>query len=166
MGSQGTTRSESPADLHLDRLCVRWREADSLFGERSSESIEYSGNQNWKAATGAVAPPNTLVVRNLGSTGPMAEFCEDDDVIGNRAAGTTVVVDQRGCPTYAADLAQSLAKMLTLDIRELSTQRGQATAPGTNWRPPSYRRWDDRLPYIRLQPLTQDGEPHGPPTLY
>jgi dTDP-4-dehydrorhamnose reductase len=28
-----------------------------------------------------------------------------------------VVADQRGCPTYAADLAQSLAKMLTLDIR-------------------------------------------------
>ena len=28
-----------------------------------------------------------------------------------------VVADQRGCPTYAADLAQSLANMLTLDIR-------------------------------------------------
>ena len=27
-----------------------------------------------------------------------------------------VVADQRGCPTYAPDLSQSLAKMLTLDI--------------------------------------------------
>ena len=27
-----------------------------------------------------------------------------------------MVADQRGCSTYASDLAQSLAKMLTLDI--------------------------------------------------
>jgi dTDP-4-dehydrorhamnose reductase len=40
-----------------------------------------------------------------------------------------VVVDQRGCPTNAADLAQSLAKMLTLDIRGIvhATGTGDCT---------------------------------------
>jgi len=40
-----------------------------------------------------------------------------------------VVADQRGCPTYAADLAQSLAKMLTLDIRGIvhATGTGDCT---------------------------------------
>jgi dTDP-4-dehydrorhamnose reductase len=40
-----------------------------------------------------------------------------------------VVTDQRGCPTNAADLAQSLAKMLTLDIRGIvhATGTGDCT---------------------------------------
>jgi len=40
-----------------------------------------------------------------------------------------VVADQRGCPTNAADLAQSLAKMLTLDIRGIvhATGTGDCT---------------------------------------
>jgi dTDP-4-dehydrorhamnose reductase len=40
-----------------------------------------------------------------------------------------VVADQRGCPINAADLAQSLAKMLTLDIRGIvhATGTGDCT---------------------------------------
>jgi dTDP-4-dehydrorhamnose reductase len=74
--------------------------------------------------------PNALVVRTswlYGSHGK--NFVKTMMRLAIEQPELRVVADQRGCPTNAADLAQSLAKMLMLDIRGIvhATGAGDCT---------------------------------------
>src|SRR5580765_75772 len=74
--------------------------------------------------------PNSLVVRTSWLYGPHGKnFVKTMMRLAVEQPELRVVADQRGCPTNAADLAQSLAKMLTLDIRGIvhATGTGDCT---------------------------------------
>ncbi|RPH82058.1 MAG: dTDP-4-dehydrorhamnose reductase [Nitrospiraceae bacterium] len=62
--------------------------------------------------------PNSLVVRTSWLYGAHGKnFVKTMMRLAMEQSELRVVADQRGCPTNAADLAQSLARMLTPDIR-------------------------------------------------
>ena len=74
--------------------------------------------------------PNALVVRTSWLYGTHGKnFVNTVMRLAMEQPELRVVADQRGCPTNAADLAQSLAKMLTLDIRGIvhATGTGDCT---------------------------------------
>jgi dTDP-4-dehydrorhamnose reductase len=73
---------------------------------------------------------NALVVRTSWLYGAHGKnFVKTMMRLATEQSELRVVADQRGCPTYAADLAQSIAKMLTLDIRGIvhATGTGDCT---------------------------------------
>jgi dTDP-4-dehydrorhamnose reductase len=74
--------------------------------------------------------PNALVVRTSWLYGTHGKnFVNTIMRLAMEQPELRVVADQRGCPTNAADLAQALAKMLTLDIRGIvhATGTGDCT---------------------------------------
>ena len=74
--------------------------------------------------------PNALVVRTSWLYGAHGKnFVKTMMRLAMEQPELRVVGDQRGCPTYAADLAQALAKVLTLDIRGIvhATGTGDCT---------------------------------------
>ena len=74
--------------------------------------------------------PNSLVVRTSWLYGTHGKnFVKTMMRLAMEQPELHVVADQRGCPTYAGDLAQSLAKLLTLDIRGIvhATGTGDCT---------------------------------------
>ena len=74
--------------------------------------------------------PHTLVVRTSWLYGAHGKnFVKTMMRLATEQPALRVVADQRGCPTYAADLAQSLATILTLDIRGIvhATGTGDCT---------------------------------------
>ena len=76
--------------------------------------------------------PNSLVLRTSWLYGAYGKnFVKTMMRLAMEQPELRVVADQRGSPTYAADLAQSLAKMLPLDIRGIvhatGTEIGRAS---------------------------------------
>ena len=74
--------------------------------------------------------PNALVVRTSWLYGAHGKnFVKTMMRLTMEQPELRVVADQRGCPTNAADLAQAVAKMLTLDIRGIvhATGTGECT---------------------------------------
>ena len=107
--------------------------------------------------------PNTLVVRTSWLYGTYGKnFVKTMMRLAMEQPELRVVADQRGCPTFAADLAQALAHMLRVEIRGIVHATGAGDCTWHEWPLPLCRRWGDKLPSIPLQPLKQGGEPHGP----
>jgi len=74
--------------------------------------------------------PNALIVRTSWLYGGHGKnFVKTIMRLVDEKAKLRVVADQRGSPTYAGDLAQSIAKMLTLDLRGIvhATGTGDCT---------------------------------------
>jgi len=74
--------------------------------------------------------PNALVIRTSWLYGAHGKnFVKTIMRLVEEKAELRVVADQRGSPTYAGDLAKSLAQMLTLDIRGIihATGAGDCT---------------------------------------
>lgn len=74
--------------------------------------------------------PNALIVRTSWLYGMYGKnFVKTIMRLAMEQPELCVVADQRGCPTNATDLAQAIAKMLTLDIRGIvhATGTGDCT---------------------------------------
>ena len=62
--------------------------------------------------------PNTLVVRSAWMYGAHGKnFVKTVMQLAHAQPELRVVTDQRGCPTHAGDLADAMARMLSLDLR-------------------------------------------------
>jgi dTDP-4-dehydrorhamnose reductase len=62
--------------------------------------------------------PNTLVVRTAWMYGAHGKnFVKTVMQLAHAQPELRVVADQRGCPTHAGDLADAMARMLSLDLR-------------------------------------------------
>ena len=74
--------------------------------------------------------PNALVVRTSWLYGAHGKnFVKTMMRLAKEQPELRVVADQRGCPTYAADLAEALVQVLTLDLRGIvhATGAGDCT---------------------------------------
>ena len=74
--------------------------------------------------------PNTLIVRSAWLYGAHGKnFVNTIKRLASEQPALRVVADQRGCPTYAGDLAVALARVLDMDMRGLvhATGAGDCT---------------------------------------